>query len=60
MLFSALLGFGVFGTVKVKDGLDLTDIVPRDTNEFNFLASQSKYFGFYNMYAVTKVSNIVL
>lgn len=38
----------------MTDGLDLTDIVPRNTNEYNFLSAQNKYFGFYNMFAVTK------
>ncbi|XP_013398571.1 protein patched homolog 1 isoform X2 [Lingula anatina] len=56
VLFIALLVFGVWGIVKVKDGLDLTDIVPRDTNEWKFLDAQGKYFGFYNMYIVTKDS----
>ncbi|XP_050403061.1 protein patched homolog 1 isoform X2 [Patella vulgata] len=45
---------GIWGTAQVKDGLDLTDIVPRDTQQFKFLEAQSKYFGFYNMYAVTQ------
>ena len=56
--FLALLIFGIIGTVKVKDGLDLTDLVPRDTNEYKFVEAQEKYFGFYNMYAVTMVSII--
>ena len=54
--FIALLIFGIIGTVKVQDGLDLTDLVPRDTNEYKFVEAQEKYFGFYNMYAVTMVS----
>ncbi|ESO92335.1 hypothetical protein LOTGIDRAFT_71238, partial [Lottia gigantea] len=45
---------GIWGTAQVKDGLDLTDIVPRDTQQFRFLEAQSNYFGFYNMYAVTQ------
>ena len=39
----------------MKEGLDLTDVVPKNTNEYRFLEAQSKYFGFYNFYAVTKV-----
>ena len=42
----------------MRDGLDLTDIVPRGTNEHRFLEAQSQYFGFYNFYAVTKVKNL--
>ena len=46
---------GIWGTAQVQDGLDLTDLVPRDTKEFKFLEAQSKYFGFYNIFAVTQV-----
>ena len=58
--FLALLIFGIAGTVRVQDGLDLTDLVPRDTNEYKFVEAQEKYFGFYNMYAVTMVSTLLL
>jgi len=43
------------GIVRMRDGLDITDIVPRGTNEHRFLEAQSQYFGFYNFYAVTQV-----
>ncbi|XP_052102126.1 protein patched homolog 1-like [Mytilus californianus] len=52
--FLVLLFIGIYGTAQVKDGLDLTDVVPKDTNEYKFLKAQSKYFGFYNVYMVTK------
>ena len=52
--FIALFIFGIIGITRVVDGLDLTDIVPRETQEYKFLEAQDKYFGFYNMYAVTK------
>ena len=54
MIFVAMLVAGIIGTVQVKDGLDLTDVVPQHSNEYKFLEAQSKYFGFYNFYAVTK------
>ena len=54
-----LLGLGVLGTLRVEDGLDLTDVVPRGTREHQYLDAQAKYFGFYNMYAVTKVRTII-
>lgn len=38
----------------MRDGLDLTDIVPRETREYDFIAAQFKYFSFYNMYIVTQ------
>uniref|UniRef100_A0A4W3IFK5 Patched 1 n=1 Tax=Callorhinchus milii TaxID=7868 RepID=A0A4W3IFK5_CALMI len=53
-LFLGLLGVSLYGTTTVRDGLDLTDIVPRDTREYDFIAAQFKYFSFYNMYIVTK------
>ncbi|XP_043915260.1 protein patched homolog 1 [Protopterus annectens] len=54
ILFLALLGVSLYGTTRVRDGLDLTDIVPRDTKEYDFLAAQLQYFSFYNMYIVTQ------
>ena len=53
--FIVLLILGIVGTVRVKDGLDITDVVPRQTTQYSFLQAQSKYFGFYNFYAVTQV-----
>ncbi|KAK3783201.1 hypothetical protein RRG08_046993 [Elysia crispata] len=51
--FLVILIIGAWGTAQVKDGLDLTDIVPKNTAEFDFLEAQSKYFGFYSINAVT-------
>merc|ERR1719195_1398451 len=50
----ALLVASAYGINKVEDGLDLTDVVPRNTSVWSFLKAQDQYFGFYNMYAVTK------
>ncbi|KAL8597752.1 hypothetical protein ACOMHN_001711 [Nucella lapillus] len=52
--FIVMMMVAVWGVTQVRDGLDLTDIVPKDTPEFNFLDAQAQYFGFYNFYAVTK------
>lgn len=46
--------FCMFSTSKLQDGLDLIDLVPKDTVEHKFLKSQSTMFGFYNMFAVTQ------
>lgn len=54
VFFIMVLTISVWGMLKVTNGLDLTDIVPRDTSEYNFLRAQSKYFGVYNMFAVTQ------
>lgn len=52
--FIVLLCVSVYGIVHVKNGLDLTEIVPKHTPEYQFLTAQSKYFGFFNIYLVTK------
>ncbi|OTF71663.1 patched-like protein, partial [Euroglyphus maynei] len=44
----------VIGITKVNDGLDLTDIVPRGTNEYRFLELRRQYFSYYNIFAITK------
>ncbi len=49
-----LTSAGIWGMTKVTDGLDLTDVVPRDTSVYRFLQAQGEYFGFYNIYAVTQ------
>ncbi|XP_028833609.1 protein patched homolog 1 [Denticeps clupeoides] len=53
VMFVALLSLSLYGTTMVHDGLYLTDIVPRDTKEYDFISAQFKYFSFYNMYLVT-------
>ncbi|XP_063769817.1 protein patched homolog 1 isoform X1 [Pseudophryne corroboree] len=53
-VFLALLGVSLYGTTCIRDGLDLTDIVPRETQEYDFFATQFKYFSFYHMYVVTQ------
>ena len=53
-VFLVMVTFGIIGMVRVDDGLDLTDIVPRNTIEHRFLNYQRKYFSFFNMFAVTQ------
>ncbi|XP_025990235.1 protein patched [Solenopsis invicta] len=48
-----VLGGSLFGAARLRDGLDLTDLVPQNSNEHAFLSAQAKHFGFYNMYAIT-------
>ncbi|KAK5871051.1 hypothetical protein PBY51_003953 [Eleginops maclovinus] len=54
VLFLILLGVSLYGTTQVRDGLELTDIVPRETSEYDFIGAQFKFFSFYNMYVVTQ------
>eukprot|EP00095_Tigriopus_kingsejongensis_P000792 maker-scaffold67_size430214-snap-gene-3.36 protein:Tk00792 transcript:maker-scaffold67_size430214-snap-gene-3.36-mRNA-1 annotation:"patched 1 " len=50
----ALTVCGIYGMTKMEDGLTLADVVPKNTSIYHFLNAQDKYFGFYNMYAVSQ------
>ena len=54
ILFGALLGGSIYGCTKVRDGLDLGDVLPRDTREHAAVVAQTSYFAFYNMYIITQ------
>lgn len=54
MSIVVLLGCSAYATLKLQDGFELTDLIPRNTTEYNFISAQSKLFGFYNIYAVTQ------
>lgn len=53
MILGVILTGSLWQAMRVRNGLDLTDLVPQNSNEYAFLAAQAKHFGFYNMYAVT-------
>ena len=44
----------VFGIFQVKDGLDISDVVPKGTKTSDFLEARNKYFSFYDIAIVTK------
>lgn len=54
MLFVGTVIFSLYASTKLQDGLDLIDLVPKETNEYKFLNAQTSMFGFYSMYAVTQ------
>lgn len=54
LCFAGLMGYSLHNAMKLEDGLDLFDMVPKNTNEHEFLKVQSKMFSFYNMFAVTQ------
>ena len=54
LTLTCLIGASVLGISKLEDGLDLSDMVPRNTSVWRFLDTEDKYFGFYNMHAVTQ------
>ena len=42
------------GFTQIKDGLELTDIVPRKTSGYQFLSTQKRFFNVFNIFAVTR------
>lgn len=53
-VFACIFAAGVYGCMRVEEGLDLTDVVPRKSPEHKFVEAQFKYFSFYQMAVVTK------
>ncbi|XP_065657451.1 protein patched homolog 2 isoform X4 [Hydra vulgaris] len=43
-----------YGTAKVQQGLDLGEMVPRESPQHRFLSARQKYFSFYQVHVVTK------
>nr|XP_029724560.1 protein patched-like [Aedes albopictus] len=54
LMLTGIIGVSLFASMKLPDGLELTDLVPQNTNEHKFLSVQGKLFGFYSMFAVTQ------
>ena len=54
MLAFILTSCGLYGLVHMQQGLDMQEVVPQNTSAYDFVKAQNSYFGFYNMYAVTK------
>lgn len=54
LVLAGVMGYSLINAMKIEDGLDLFDLVPKNTNEHQFLNIQSKMFSFYNMFAVTQ------
>ncbi|XP_071837181.1 protein patched homolog 1-like isoform X2 [Apostichopus japonicus] len=54
IFFGCLLAASIYGVLQMEDGLELDDVIPQDSPEAHFLASQSKYFSYYNMYIVSE------
>ena len=54
VLSVGLIAASAWGINNLEDGLNLSDIVPKNTSVWRFLEAEDRYFGFYNMYAVTE------
>jgi patched 1 protein len=50
----AMFAAAAWGINRLEDGLALTDLVPQNTSVWRFLDAEDRYFGFYNMHAVTR------
>lgn len=53
-MFIISLAIGIVGVTRIQLGLEMTDIVPKDTAPYDFLSAREDYFSFYTMNAVVK------
>lgn len=47
-------GYAVYQCTQIRDGLDLVDVIPRETRQHSAVEVQQRYFSFYPMFIVTK------
>lgn len=52
VLFLAMLILAIVGTLRINEGLDLTDMAPKGTTEYKYFADRQKYFAYYKIYVV--------
>ena len=57
ILFICIFALSIYGASTVEDGLNLVDVLPRDTPEYGFVNSTLTYFAFYDIYINTKEMN---
>lgn len=53
LTYAVLIVFFILNGLKLEYDLSLSVFLPKNTQEYNFLETQNKYFGFYNFYLVT-------
>lgn len=53
-LFAIFFSICVYGCIQVKDGVDMTDVVPKETKLAEFLSARDDYFSFYDISIITK------
>jgi hypothetical protein len=54
VLFAILFSISIYGCIQVKDGVDITDVVPKGTKLAEFLETRNEYFSFYDIRIITK------
>ncbi|XP_028400006.1 protein patched homolog 1-like isoform X2 [Dendronephthya gigantea] len=52
-VFAIIFSISVYGCTQVKDGVDMTDVVPKDTKLAEFLTARDDYFSFYDISIIT-------
>lgn len=52
-----LLPLAVIGCARVKDGLNLLEVVPQGTPEYGFVSASLQYFSYFDTYVVTGEMN---
>ncbi|CAB3986668.1 patched homolog 1-like, partial [Paramuricea clavata] len=53
-LFAIIFSISIYGCIQVKDGVDVTDVVPKGTKLAEFLEARNEYFSFYDIFIITK------
>ena len=53
-LFAIIFSISIYGCIQVKDGVDVTDVVPKGTKLAEFLKARNEYFSFYDILIITK------
>ena len=53
LVLIGVLAGSLWAAMRVNDGLNLSDLVPQNSDEHKFLDAQSAHFGFYNMFAIS-------
>lgn len=54
ILFISIFGLSIYGASTVEDGLNLVDVLPKDTPQYGFVNSSLAYFAFFDIYINTK------
>ncbi|OQR76821.1 protein patched-like, partial [Tropilaelaps mercedesae] len=54
--FIGLIAFGLWGTMHLEDGLELSELIPTGSDEYEYLQYQQRYFRTYRIFAVTQAN----
>lgn len=54
--FISLATFGLWGSMRLEDGLELSGLVPKSSNEYEYMRHQQRFFGVYRIFAITQAN----